>query len=107
MSGKIDVKTRAGASKDPRYSAYSEWYMEVTDEDEDKKVIVSPSFLELIDALVEIGKHEYMVDITRERRPYFPEYMRMIRSISDRIEESIPKITEEDLGPYRKINRRI
>ena len=51
MSGKITVKVRKGKSKDPRYSYYPEWYIEIKGED-GTITTVSPTFNELADILV-------------------------------------------------------
>lgn len=77
MSGKIDVLVRAGKSKDPKYSQYCEWYLEVEGED-GVKTKLSPTFPEMRRILKKILIHEYRNDATRFRRPDFMKKMRML-----------------------------
>jgi tRNA-dihydrouridine synthase len=73
MSGRITVKVRKGISKDPRYSYYPEWFLEIEGED-GTKTTVSPTFEEVANILIEILKHEKKVDLTRKRKPNFEKY---------------------------------
>ena len=68
MSGKIEVKIRLGLSKTPDILGYPEWCLEITDEDdENKKVILSPSWPDLQLFISEVKVHEVRVDKKRER----------------------------------------
>jgi len=73
MSGRIIVKVRKGVSKDPKYSYYPEWFLEIEGED-GTKTTVSPTFEEVANILIEILKHEKKVDLTRKRKPNFEKY---------------------------------
>lgn len=77
VSGKIDVSVRAGKSKDPKYSQYCEWYLEVEGED-GVTTTLSPPFSDMRRILKEILIHEYRNDATRFRRPDFMKKMRML-----------------------------
>ena len=67
MSGAIKLESRLGKSKDPRYESYPEWYFIVTDEDNIRKVKVSPKYDELGNILKQIIEHEIRNDKERKR----------------------------------------
>jgi len=77
MSGKIEVCTRRGASRDRRYCGYPEWYLKVTGED-GTETQLSPTFLEVRGVLKNILVHEYRNDVTRFRRPDFMKKLKML-----------------------------
>jgi len=95
MSGKIIVKVRKGVSKDPRYSYYPEWYLEVKGED-GTITTVSPTFNELADILVKILLHEKKVDLTRKRKPDFEKYMNYLISRIEELEDMDSPFYEDE-----------
>jgi len=69
MSGKIELKVRKGYSKDKRYNYYPEWFLEITDEDDENLTVnISPSWEALKNLIRDIKIHELRVDKTRERK---------------------------------------
>jgi len=95
MSGKIIVKVRKGKSKDPRYSYYPEWYLEIKGED-GTITTVSPTFNELADILVKILLHEKKVDLTRKRKPDFEKYMNYLISRIEELEDTDSPFYEDE-----------
>jgi len=95
MSGKITVKVRKGVSKDPRYSYYPEWYLEIKGED-GTVTTVSPTFNELADILVKILLHEKKVDLTRKRKPDFEKYMNYLINRIEELEETDSPFYEDE-----------
>jgi len=95
MSGKITVKVRKGKSKDPRYSYYPEWYLEIKGED-GTITTVSPAFNELADILVKILLHEKKVDLTRKRNPDFEKYMNYLINRIEELEETDSPFYEDE-----------
>lgn len=77
MSGKMELKVRAGKSRDPRYDRYPEWYLEIEGED-GVKTKLSPSFPVMRKILKDILVHEYRNDATRFRRPDFMKKLKML-----------------------------
>jgi len=95
MSGKIIVKLRKGVSKDPRYSYYPEWCLEIKGED-GTITTVSPTFNELAGILVKILLHEKKVDLTRKRKPDFEKYMNYLISRIEELEETDSPFYEDE-----------
>lgn len=105
MSGEIEVKVRAGKSKDTRYDEYTEWYLEITGED-GTKISISPSFPDLRKMLRDIALHEFRVDATRTRNKDMIKQMKKVILDDNLVKEAqtdfdafnIPEI-------YHKINK--
>lgn len=84
MSGKIDFKTRQSRSKDPKYSYYPEWYLEIVGEN-GKTITVSPPYREVIKILKKIFLHEYNVDKDRHNRiPQAPRIANDLKQLGDK-----------------------
>jgi len=69
MSGTIKSKIRLSRSKDKRYNLYPEIFWEVTGED-GTTTQLSPSYDDLVRALIDFRRHELKVDKTRQRKRY-------------------------------------
>jgi len=95
MSGKIEVKIRLGKSMDSRYDSYPEWFLEITDEeDSNKKVKLSPNWIDLKNLIREVKVHELRIDKTRDRKNDADKWEWAMR---EAIEESQTKLNDFDI----------
>lgn len=86
MSGKIEVKVRKGIPKRRDLKYYPYWSWEVTDEnDSNKKVIITPNWMDIKSALLNTIKHELKVDLAINRKPDTRRYMKTLKEISDMV----------------------
>jgi len=101
MSGKIELKVRLGKSLDKKYDWYPEWFIEVTDEaDSNKKVTLSPSWIDLQKLIRDIKIHELRVDKTRDRKNDADKWQEIMKKATKEVETilddfDIPKIYYE------------
>ncbi len=86
MSGNISFCVREGASRDPRYEGYPEWYFEVTPEDCDKCTKISCKNCDVILKLLEEAteaavKENKKKSLTIKVSPKFPEVQKLLVQI--------------------------
>lgn len=87
MSGKIELKIRKGKSLDNRYEYYPEWYLEITDEQTNKKVVLSPSWKDLEKFMEDILIHELRVDRIRDRNPDSKKWINFVKKMVKLIDD--------------------
>lgn len=103
MSGSIKLKVRKGKSKDKRYDYYPEWYIEVTDEDDNnKKVILSPSWKQIKNLIKDVKIHEIRIDKYRDRKDDADNWMREITNASKELQTEIQHFEEENIPDIYK-----
>lgn len=80
MSGKIQLITRMGKSKDPTYAYYEYWVLKITGED-GKVIEIAPTYTELMLLFKKIFAHEKKIDLERKRKPDATKWAQFICNI--------------------------
>jgi hypothetical protein len=116
MTGEIKVIIKEGTSKDPRYSKYAYWALEVTGED-GTKTILTPDFDAIDKMIVDILTHETVMDIVRKRKPDNLKWRKFLSNIEEHVGkaqaklsnfdyENLPEIYRKQYEETKKIERR-
>lgn len=94
MSGKIELKTRIGLSKNPWVVGYPEWFLEITGEDDKTKINISPSWDDIENLITSIKVHELRTDKCVERKNDADRWQETVEKASNRAQSKLKEFTE-------------